>query len=55
MQLTSKSLKDGDYLGREHILSADYGFGCAVATARPTCGRMTRPRAPGASQTAVIA
>ncbi len=24
----SNSFKDGDYLGAEHILSADYGFGC---------------------------
>src|SRR5256712_11954782 len=25
----SKSFKDGDYLGADHILSADFGFGCA--------------------------
>ena len=28
MNLTSNSFRDGDYLGQEHILSADYGFGC---------------------------
>ena len=28
MKLTSDSFKDGDYLGRDHLLSADYGFGC---------------------------
>jgi Raf kinase inhibitor-like YbhB/YbcL family protein len=28
MDLTSASFKDGDYLGMDHVLSADYGFGC---------------------------
>ena len=28
MQLTSTSFNDGDYLAMEHVLSADYGFGC---------------------------
>lgn len=28
MRLTSDSFRDGDYLGQEHLLSADYGFGC---------------------------
>ena len=28
MKLVSNSFKDGDYLGQDHILSADYGFGC---------------------------
>ena len=27
--VTSSSFKDGDYLGKDHILSANYGFGCA--------------------------
>ena len=27
MKLTSDSFRDGDDLGREHLLSADYGFG----------------------------
>jgi len=27
--VTSKSFKDGGYLGADHILSADFGFGCA--------------------------
>ena len=25
----SNSFKDGDYLANAHILSADFGFGCA--------------------------
>lgn len=28
MKVTSTSFKDGDYLGKEHVLSTDYGFGC---------------------------
>ncbi len=28
MKLTSASFKDGDYLGKDHVLSTDYGFGC---------------------------
>jgi Raf kinase inhibitor-like YbhB/YbcL family protein len=28
MKLTSTSFKDGDYLGTDHVLSTDYGFGC---------------------------
>ena len=28
MKLTSTSFKDGDYLGKDHVLSTDYGFGC---------------------------
>jgi hypothetical protein len=28
MKLTSTSFKDGDYLGPDHMLSAEYGFGC---------------------------
>ena len=31
----SDSFKDGDYLGGEHILSADYGFGCAGGNKSP--------------------
>jgi hypothetical protein len=27
--LRSDSFKDGDYSGMDHILSADFGFGCA--------------------------
>jgi Raf kinase inhibitor-like YbhB/YbcL family protein len=33
--VTSNSFKDGDYLGAEHILSADYGFGCAGGNKSP--------------------
>jgi Raf kinase inhibitor-like YbhB/YbcL family protein len=35
MKLTSSSFKDGDYLGQDHILSADYGFGCRGGTRSP--------------------
>lgn len=35
MKLTSTSFKDGDYLGQEHILSADYGFGCGGGNKSP--------------------
>jgi Raf kinase inhibitor-like YbhB/YbcL family protein len=31
----SNSFKDGDYLGNEHILSADFGFGCAGGNKSP--------------------
>ena len=31
----SDSFKDGDYLAAEHILSADYGFGCAGGNKSP--------------------
>jgi len=35
MILTSSSFKDGDYLGADHILSADYGFGCGGGNKSP--------------------
>jgi Raf kinase inhibitor-like YbhB/YbcL family protein len=35
MKLTSSSFKDGDYLGQQHILSADYGFGCGGGNVSP--------------------
>jgi Raf kinase inhibitor-like YbhB/YbcL family protein len=35
MRLTSDSFRDGDYLGQEHVLSADYGFGCAGRNRSP--------------------
>ena len=35
MKLTSASFKDGDYLGAEHVLSADYGFGCSGGNRSP--------------------
>ena len=34
-KVTSSSFKDGDYLGAEHILSADFGFGCAGGNKSP--------------------
>jgi Raf kinase inhibitor-like YbhB/YbcL family protein len=33
--ITSNSFKDGDYLGSDHILSADFGFGCAGGNKSP--------------------
>ena len=33
--VTSTSFKDGDYLGKDFILSADYGFGCAGGNKSP--------------------
>lgn len=33
--VTSNSFKDGDYLAKEHILSADFGFGCAGGNISP--------------------
>lgn len=35
MRLTSSSFKDGDYLGSDHVLSAEYGFGCAGGNKSP--------------------
>jgi len=35
MNLMSNSFRDGDYLGQEHILSADYGFGCGGGNKSP--------------------
>jgi hypothetical protein len=34
-KVTSTSFKDGDYLGADHILSADFGFGCAGGNKSP--------------------
>lgn len=33
--VTSNSFKDGDYLGKDHILSSDFGFGCAGGNKSP--------------------
>src|SRR5262249_61994308 len=33
--VTSSSFKDGDYLPKEFILSADFGFGCAGGNKSP--------------------
>jgi hypothetical protein len=33
--VSSNSFKDGDYLGKEHILSANFGFGCAGGNQSP--------------------
>ena len=34
-KVTSNSFRDGDYLGAEHILSADFGFGCSGGNRSP--------------------
>ena len=34
-KVTSNSFRDGDYLGADHILSADFGFGCAGGNKSP--------------------
>jgi Raf kinase inhibitor-like YbhB/YbcL family protein len=34
-KVTSNSFKDGDYLKMDHILSADFGFGCAGGNQSP--------------------
>src|SRR5438270_3439453 len=35
MQLTSSSFNDGDYLAMDHVLSAEYGFGCSGGNKSP--------------------
>jgi Raf kinase inhibitor-like YbhB/YbcL family protein len=35
MRLTSASFQDGDYLAMDHVLSADYGFGCSGGNRSP--------------------
>ena len=35
MQISSTSFNDGDYLKMEHVLSADYGFGCGGGNKSP--------------------
>jgi len=45
MKLTSTSFKDGDYLGTDHVLSTDYGFGCSP----PSAPRSSSSGSPGES------
>ena len=35
MSLSSASFEDGDYLGSDHVLSENYGFGCAGGNQSP--------------------
>ncbi|MGI9149257.1 MAG: YbhB/YbcL family Raf kinase inhibitor-like protein [Chloroflexota bacterium] len=35
VELTSSSFNDGDYLALEHVLSAEYGFGCMGGNVSP--------------------
>jgi hypothetical protein len=39
----SDNFKDGDYLGQDHILSADYGFGCAGGNRSPHFNTLAKP------------
>ena len=34
-KVISNSYKDGDYLAKDHVLSADFGFGCAGGNVSP--------------------
>jgi Raf kinase inhibitor-like YbhB/YbcL family protein len=34
-KVVSDSFKDGDYLGKDHVMSADFGFGCAGGNTSP--------------------
>ncbi len=51
MTLTSQSFKDGDYLGREHVLSTDYGFGCDGGNKSP---QLTWSGAPQGTQSFAV-
>src|SRR6202040_3512713 len=35
MRLTSNSFNDGDYLAMDHVLAAEYGFGCSGGNQSP--------------------
>jgi Raf kinase inhibitor-like YbhB/YbcL family protein len=35
VELTSTSFKDGDYLEADHVVSAEYGFGCSGGNVSP--------------------
>lgn len=35
MQISSNNFKDGDYVPMDHVLSAEYGFGCAGGNKSP--------------------
>ncbi|HET6927446.1 MAG TPA: YbhB/YbcL family Raf kinase inhibitor-like protein [Hyphomicrobiaceae bacterium] len=41
--VTSTSFKDGDYLGADHVLSADFGFGCAGGNKSPQLAWLGAP------------
>jgi len=44
-KVTSNSFKDGDYLGADHILSAEFGFGCAGGNKSPHLAWSGAPQA----------
>ena len=35
LKLTSNSFNDGDYLGTDHVMASEYGFGCAGGNVSP--------------------
>ena len=41
-KLTSQSFRDGDYLDQKHILSKEFGFGCAGGNQSPQPGTNDR-------------
>jgi len=51
MTVTSRSFKDGEYLGREHVLSTDYGFGCDGGNKSP---QLTWSGAPQGTQSFAV-
>ena len=50
LTVTSNSFKDGDYLGNDFILSAEFGFGCAGGNRSPHIAWSGAPPAPRASR-----
>ena len=50
MLLTSSSFNDGDYLDMDHVLSAEYGFGCSGGNRSPQLAWSGRLRGPKASR-----
>ncbi len=51
--VTSNSFKDGDYLAKDFVLSADFGFGCAGGNKSPHLKWSARRKAPRASPSPV--
>jgi len=45
MRLTSTDFNDGDYLSMDHVLSAEYGFGCSGGNRSPQLAWSDAPEA----------
>jgi Raf kinase inhibitor-like YbhB/YbcL family protein len=45
MELRSSSFNDGDYLAMDHVLSADFGFGCSGSNRSPQLSWSGAPEA----------